>query len=320
MLRTACAAGLGMLMRAWNRRRLTILMFHGFTDTALPGLVNCEHKHLSTERFESFLQFLKKHYQVLEMTDATGRLARGEALPAGAVVLTFDDGFLSNFTHAYPLLLRYKMPATIFLATEFVDEKKPIWVDRIVYAHDCAGKSKREMTDVKNRLKQLHQEDIEEYLQALENSLGFALKNTNDEAIAKVYHALDWEQIREMQASGLVTIGAHTHAHKILGHCRSLETVRAEMARSKVIIERETGRECGLFCYPNGGHGDFSAATEAVAKEVGFRSTLTAVGGWQSCECSPFLLKRFGITNDIDLTKFSLTMCGFLPWLYQKKA
>jgi peptidoglycan/xylan/chitin deacetylase (PgdA/CDA1 family) len=318
LLHTARIAGLGAIMRRWNRRKFTILMLHGFTPVELPGLVNCEHKHLTVGRFETFLKFLKRHYHVISMADAVASLSRGESLPQGAVSLTFDDGFLSNHADAFPLLLKYQLPATIYVATEFVDEHKPVWVDRVVYAHHMAGRGKAEMTAVKNRLKKIPQEDLEPEIRALEERLGHALENSNGAGVPMVYHALEWEDVREMQASGLVTFGAHTHTHKILGRCRSSNTIRDEIIRSKRIIERETGRECLHFCYPNGGHGDFSEETERIAKEAGFLSTLTGVGGSQSNFGSPYLLKRFGVTNDLDETKFNLTMCGLLPWFYNR--
>ena len=42
-------------------------------------------------------------------------------IPPGSVVVTFDDGYLNNFTEALPILEEFKIPATIFLATDYMD-------------------------------------------------------------------------------------------------------------------------------------------------------------------------------------------------------
>lgn len=65
----------------------------------------------------------------------------------GLACLTFDDGYLDNWVHVQPLLEEYKMPATIFVSTDFIDPRdvlRPQVGDRVSdAAHDaatcCAG-------------------------------------------------------------------------------------------------------------------------------------------------------------------------------------
>jgi glycosyltransferase involved in cell wall biosynthesis/peptidoglycan/xylan/chitin deacetylase (PgdA/CDA1 family) len=56
---------------------------------------------------------------VLSLDRAVRALRRGETLPAGAVALTFDDGFQDNLAWAAPILERYRLPATFFVATAY---------------------------------------------------------------------------------------------------------------------------------------------------------------------------------------------------------
>jgi len=44
-------------------------------------------------------------------------------LPLNPVVLTFDDGYLDNYTHAYPILERYGFSGTFFIITGLVDKR-----------------------------------------------------------------------------------------------------------------------------------------------------------------------------------------------------
>jgi peptidoglycan/xylan/chitin deacetylase (PgdA/CDA1 family) len=61
------------------------------------------------------------------------RLAISSKLPRGWVALTFDDGFRSVFQHAFPLLTRYRLPATMFLVAQtLTPEGRPVdWVDDV---------------------------------------------------------------------------------------------------------------------------------------------------------------------------------------------
>lgn len=301
-------------MRWRNRNRLTILMFHGFTDQKHQGLENAQHKHLEVQKFEAFLKHLTQHFHMLSLDQAVNHLNHRTPLPQNSVVLTFDDGFRSNFLLAYPLLKKWRAPALIYLATEFVDEKKPIWVDRVDHALNQAGKSVKDLIEAKKHLKKLPQESIESAVTELENRHGGAPLNLQSSSVAEIYKPLEWEQIKEMQDSGLVTFGAHTHSHKILGRCRD-ETVYREVRLSKQIIEEKTGHPCVHFCYPNGGRGDYSQQSEAILKDTGFQSSVLALGGLNRLPCSPFSLKRLGVTNGLSQAEFELTVSGFLPWL-----
>lgn len=301
--------GLPFMGRAINQARPKVLMFHGLTDREHTGLENCQHKHLHVRRFESFLAHLKKHFRVISLDDLARCLSSGMSPPPSSVALTFDDGFLSNYTLGFPLLKQYDAPATIFAATEFVDEKKPIWVDRVDYALHQAGKNKTELIRVKRELKSLAADQLEDALLALEDRLGFRLENANAPSVPSIYHAMDWSHAREMLDSGLVSIGAHTHSHQIMARCTP-EIVAHEASKSKQLIEQNTGRPCTTFCYPNGGPEDFTEETERIIRGLGFQSTITTIGGFNEPDCSPFLMKRLGVMNNQDLTQFDLLTSG----------
>ena len=308
-LSAARQVGLPSVGRTINQSRPQVLMFHGLTDREHTGLENCQHKHLHVHRFESFLAHLKKYFHVIALDELARYLSSGMPPPPSSVALTFDDGFLSNYTLGFPLLKRYEAPATIFAATEFVDEKKPIWVDRVDYALHQAGKHKVELIRVKRELKSLPADQLEDALLAIENRLGFRLENANAPSVPSIYHAMDWSHAREMLDSGLVSIGAHTHSHQIMARCTP-EIVAHEVFTSKKLIEQNTGQPCTTFCYPNGGPDDFTEETELIIRELGFQSTITTIGGFNEPGCSPFLMKRLGIMNNQDLTQFDLLTSG----------
>ena len=96
--------------------RLYILMYHDFVSGDGTG---CNNWMLPASRFQENLQWLSDHgYD----TVLPSQLAAGEPLPERAVMITMDDGYVSNYTLAYPILQQFGAKAVISLITKSVDE------------------------------------------------------------------------------------------------------------------------------------------------------------------------------------------------------
>ena len=75
---------------------------------------------VSPATFAAQLDHLARNdYRVIRLADLLDFLDGKQALPRRSVVITIDDGYASNYHHAYPLLKKYGFPATIFLYTDF---------------------------------------------------------------------------------------------------------------------------------------------------------------------------------------------------------
>lgn len=77
---------------------------------------------ITVDNFKEHLEYLKKHnYKTLSMEEfynwKTGKIN----LPYKSVLITFDDGFLSNYHYAFPLLKEYSMNATVFIVGSFIE-------------------------------------------------------------------------------------------------------------------------------------------------------------------------------------------------------
>ncbi len=76
---------------------------------------------ISPEMFESHLSaFKEKGYNAISVSDYVTYFTTGKRLPENPFIITFDDGYLSNYTYAYPLLKKYDMKAAIFIVTGMV--------------------------------------------------------------------------------------------------------------------------------------------------------------------------------------------------------
>jgi len=70
---------------------------------------------VSPEAFERQMAILAQRWKPVPLSTVMESLKTGKPLPRRAAAITFDDGTEDNFTHAFPILARHRIPATIFL-------------------------------------------------------------------------------------------------------------------------------------------------------------------------------------------------------------
>ncbi|MCM2303843.1 MAG: polysaccharide deacetylase family protein [Elusimicrobia bacterium] len=308
LLKTALALGLDRPLRWLRRRQAVVLMYHGFTDRPSDGIVNYQGNRLQQSTFVRQLAFLKDNCHIVTLRQVAASLSGGPALPDYAVALTIDDGYESVYTLGFPALREAKAGATLFVATQFVDERVPLWPDRLEHAFAGAPgdpSARREvLKGLQRRAKDMLPEERERLIAPVEAELGRKL--ILDASAPENYRPVTWAQAREMADSGLVEIGSHTHTHTIVTLLGE-EEGRRELARSKALVEKNIQRPCDLFCYPNGDYDDFSPLTSRLLQEAGFRCGLTTVAGFVKPGSDPFAMLRFGTDDRDSFEKFRMT-------------
>jgi peptidoglycan/xylan/chitin deacetylase (PgdA/CDA1 family) len=76
---------------------------------------------VAPDAFEAQLDYLKRNdYRVIRLVDLPDFLEGRRPLPKRAVVITFDDGHISSYQYAFPLLRKYGFHATYYLYTDFL--------------------------------------------------------------------------------------------------------------------------------------------------------------------------------------------------------
>nr|MBF0222619.1 polysaccharide deacetylase family protein [Desulfobulbaceae bacterium] len=96
----------------------TIFIYHKFGEDKYPTT------NVALDRFEEQMQFLRDNsYQVISLADLIAYLKNKGAkpLPEKTVVITIDDGYVSTYTGAWPILKKYRYPFTVFLYVKAVD-------------------------------------------------------------------------------------------------------------------------------------------------------------------------------------------------------
>lgn len=107
------------------RRDVRILVYHDVVDASPeedPYRIS-----VPPALFERQIRFLSENgYRFLSVEEAAGLLSRSE-VPDRAVVVTFDDGYESVLRAAAPVLNRYAVPATLFVAVEHIGQPRFPW-------------------------------------------------------------------------------------------------------------------------------------------------------------------------------------------------
>ncbi|MFK7913284.1 MAG: polysaccharide deacetylase family protein [Pseudomonadales bacterium] len=292
------------LWRRANQDRIAVLTIHSVLDEDALDDFRPMRKYLELAKFRENLEFLQQRATFLSLSQALDIL-EGKAEPvANGIVLTFDDGYMNNFSLALPVLKALGIPATFFLVTSRVENRRPFWFDRIDFALQknlserfrirvCGKTVNVEGTSPAQLRKAMLasfrilmsegyndrdlDDHVDEMLAPLEALQGQRLIDYYDEDSPCAIVTLP--VLKQAIKSDLVTIGSHTHHHVRLTTMPDIDAIE-ELRRSAEWITSRTGTTPDFFCYPNG---SYDRRTGGLIQAAGYRAALTCVEGL----CSP---------------------------------
>ena len=316
-----------LLWRRSNLRRCTILLYHEVDSAKGKGFGSGGDTRVPPEVFSRQVQFLKKHFHLLSLRDAVSHLSSGTPFPPGSLVVSFDDGYKSNFTNAYPVLERNGVPFTMFVTTDYMNRKSMPWWDSVKQAisdtvayvtlnlepisgsFDLERRSeKRRLYAGVRRIMLTHPQRGLEILSHLEDRLpGWRTETVQNAFLSK-------EDLRIMAQDSLVEIGSHSKSHPSLPRLGE-EALLREVRDSRSVLEEELGMPVESFAYPYGEPADVSAQVASVVKECGYRSALTGVPGTVGLGDDVFQLRRVSIDGRDDWPKFTGKLAGVSQFL-----
>jgi peptidoglycan/xylan/chitin deacetylase (PgdA/CDA1 family) len=274
---------------------------------------------LSPESFEKHVKYLSTKYEILSIDKLAEYVQLKKRPPRTAAILTFDDGYRDFFLYAYPILERYKLPATIFLVSGYVGSEDLFWWDKVSHAifqtsitHlDLEGVGKYQ---IRNQLQKsvanksivtILRESPENRRNTLARKL-LDICQVDTNGLGRKVH-LSWNEIKEMDGKG-IEFGAHSVNHPRLPDL-SLERANDEIVGSKHALEDNLGKEVAAFCYP---YGFYNSEVINLVKQAGFRSAVTDQMPYRmvSVEDNMYCLQRIpGVQN---LNKLKAMLCGFV--------
>ena len=286
-----------------------ILMYHCVAAPARDTWSLC----VSPDRFRDQLAALRDRRTPVSATALVAALDEGRAAE-DAVALTFDDGYVDNLVTAKPLLEAAGVPATVYLATGWIDSGRPYWWDELETVLFDPGVLRLDLDLAGERITM----DLTGAVRP--EPAGWRFGQRPRTARQKAYVRL-WTRLRDLSpdrraavmdalrgqtaplsdhdslpmsaaqagrlGSAWIDVGAHgvTHAPMTI-----LEpgARRAEIVASRREAARLTVRPVDGFAYP---HGDRDPETRAMVRDAGYRYACSTV----SAAVNPDRYDRFDL-------------------------
>lgn len=278
--------------------RLPILIFHRVlakTDALLPD-------EPDAARFDKLMRHVSRCYRILTLGEAVTHLEQ-DNLPLRSLVITFDDGYADNAEIALPILQRYGLKATFFVASGFLDGGR-MWNDSVIetlracqntiinleefnlgqWALNSQTARKQCSDTLLQHIKYQSLEERERSISQLQQLCG--VSELPDHLMMRT------EQVKQLRRAGM-EIGGHTVNHPILLNLDISEAER-EIAQGRDDLQSIIDDPIDVFAYPNGKPGvDFDFSHVELVRKLGFRGSVSTAPGVGQRGNDLFQLPRF---------------------------
>lgn len=245
-------------------RDVPVLMWHNLAEESSGDMT------ISVDTFRAQIEALHEAgFKTVSLQQLYDYVHFGTELPEKPIVLTFDDGYFSNYEHAFPILQEYDMQATIFAIGVSVGKDTYKDTDHAMTPHFGADEA-REMVDSGLISVQSHTFDMHQW-------------PPFEDGNAQVRETLlpfDGEADADYEAA-----------------------VEADFAESRELLESITGQPVNALAFPEGAYVTLTQdALRSAGAELTFttvRAVNTVVKGLPQSLCA---MPRFGMTESTDMT------------------
>lgn len=293
-------------------RKILTLLYHrvNHQDTDLYNLT------VNVNQFEKQMKFLKKSYNLVKFDDDWNEVVDD------SVSITFDDGYYDNYKFAFPILLKYGIPATFFITTGYINGKKEFWWDNLerlcrfdnkeksfnlfddIYSYTWPTNDDTERINMTLDLRLLLRKEPSllkrnKWMHQLEQWSGLD-ENSN----RKINICVGEDEIKKMDFSELITIGAHTVSHRSLGNLDYNEQ-EEEIIDSIKKLETIVGHKIEVFSYPFGKRHDYTNETVNILKRNGIKKSATTEIINLNYSNRLFEIPRVSVCGDMNIEDFS---------------
>lgn len=304
-----------------------ILMYHSIINSKNDNFIDQTYA-MNVDDFERQMKFLFKHRYVISMDELSQKLTEGETPKRGTVVITFDDGYLDNYELAAPILKKYNLPATIYLATGYVSRSEPQWIDQLYCIfrtrthHNLSLKEKGtcKYFDLRKKceLHRAHSVIVSQLIESDQEERVFLLSHIRNELkpsneMPRI--TLNWDEIKKMiEEYPNIEIGAHTNEHISLT-TMDQDLIIEDITTCKREIESQLGYSPRHFTYP---YGRSNPEVRSIVEFMGFKSAAVTDPAYLIDKNSNlFLLPRLNVPKSMSLFR-ALTGGATMPAISQR--
>jgi len=256
---------------------------------------------------------LENFRRVLDELSCLGKYVGLETMMEGGdvketlIAVTFDDGWVDNYTNAMNELYRRNIPATLFITTGNIESGAMHWTEEVTikfrkrqlrdpeksgdvlrfFLEMVPGRNRGTIHDFVESIKYIDAEKRRDIIKKFYRQM-----DCSDESLEG--HMLSWEQIVKMKSKG-ISLGSHTHNHLILKGAEGGE-IAEELETSRRLIKTRTGEDAMMFSYPNA---LYDSTSWRYLRETGFRYGFAIDNRRVPRDISQYYIPRFIVYNDI---------------------
>lgn len=305
---------------------LTVLTYHHIEQPSPDYRFDPEVADATTERFDSQMAWIAANFSVVRLTDLA-RAARGElALPANALLITFDDGYKSCLTRALPVLARHQLPATFFVPTGYIDERRLFWWEQIAWMLRERQGTAFAMTYPTARRFIANETGRHALLRVVKDSANLDLPRFMRELAAALQIEwtaelerrladeliMTWDDLRALRDAGM-DLASHGVTHRVLQQI-SLGEVANELRHSKRRLEEELGQPTLAIAYPTGRSVAGDRTLQQAVRDAGYTLGFANANGMSLRRRRDWLdLPRYALDRQLSLDEFRGQLA--VPWL-----
>lgn len=301
---------------------ITVLTYHHVEDPRADSPFDRGVADAVPDQFRRHMELVARYGTALTIDDLVRIVCEGERPPKNPVLVTFDDGYRSCLEVATPILRRVGIPATFFVATRFIEERRLFWWERVTVLLDRARRARRDHADVDvpsaqlrfsleqpaeaaalitRHIKDTHNLQIETFLGELAAACGLEWSLADERALADQL-IMTWDQVRALAAAGM-DVESHTRSHRVLQTVPFAE-LSSELLGSRLDLERELGRPVRAIAYPVGRPITDRPGLHSAVRDAGYRIGFSNATG--SNALLPRQLRQLRQVDPLDLSRLAM--------------
>ncbi len=237
-------------------------------------------------RFEEQMEYLADNFNVISMDKMRQHLDTSTPFREKSVVVTFDIGYADVLYTAKEILERFKIFATVFVASAKIVKNQQFWWDELenfLIANSSCGQLELEMdgqlydwplvtqhhrfkayNDLYSIFCDITPAKQKEITEQITRNLDLQAEELDN------HRTVDVHELKKLEESEFITIGGHTHNCAnlpSLPKCRQI----AEICKNKDILEEVLGHQIEYFSYPFANDNAYTDETINILKNVGFK-------------------------------------------------
>jgi peptidoglycan/xylan/chitin deacetylase (PgdA/CDA1 family) len=306
-------------------RKAVILLYHQISERKSDPWELA----VSPEAFNNQLMFLKTNFDLVPLSEIANGVAN-KNLKSRKVAITFDDGFVDNYTNARPILEDHNVPATFYVATHATGTGNTFWwetleslilhteqlprglrlrignglFDFTFYTDDVLTRRLRREIREWTADKPIPNERISLFFELWKRIQPLTyvdqqkvIANIKEWTRTEDAHVptqlMTFDELSVLDKNDLFTIGAHTVHHAMLAE-QDPRVQAFEVNESKKTIEHRLGKTVDGFAYP---YGNYNSVTKKLLREAGFRHAVSTERRVVKASDDVYALPRIHVKN-----------------------